>query len=97
MFLPLKLKASWLRCTASLPKLHRQLWQSDTPQLLLTIAKACASRLSEELDATTSASGLLITNYKGRAVIAFAIGASHVTVIGIYYGGLGYEEILNET
>ena len=41
--------------------------------------------------------GLRITNYKGRAVIAFAVGASHVTVIGIYYGGLGYEEILNET
>ena len=40
--------------------------------------------------------GLRITNYKGRAVIAFAVGASQVTVMGIYYGGLDYEEILNE-
>ena len=35
-----------------------------------------------------------MTHYKGRAVIAFAVGESQVTVIGIYYGGLGYESLL---
>ena len=37
--------------------------------------------------------GLRITNYKRRAVIAFAVddAALKVTIIGIYYGGQDYE------
>jgi toxin ParE1/3/4 len=38
--------------------------------------------------------GLRITNYKGRAVIAFDVSASCVTVIGIFYGGYDYEAAL---
>ncbi len=38
--------------------------------------------------------GLRITNYKGRAVIAFAVDAEVVSVIGIYYGGQDYESVL---
>lgn len=40
--------------------------------------------------------GLRVTHYKGRAVIAFAVSESQVTVIGIYYGGLDYESLLQD-
>jgi len=41
--------------------------------------------------------GLRTTNYKGRAVIAFAVddAAMLVTIIGVYYGGQDYESILS--
>ncbi len=41
--------------------------------------------------------GLRITNYEGRAVIAFAVddAAMRVTIIGVYYGGRNYESILS--
>jgi toxin ParE1/3/4 len=35
--------------------------------------------------------GLHITNYKGRVVIAFAVDATVVTIIGVFYGGRDYE------
>lgn len=38
--------------------------------------------------------GLRITNYKKRAVIAFAVNAELVSIIGIYYGGQDYETAL---
>ena len=38
--------------------------------------------------------GLRITNYKKRAVIAFAVDAEVVSVIGVYYGGQDYESVL---
>jgi plasmid stabilization system protein ParE len=38
--------------------------------------------------------GLRITNYKKRAVIAFAVDAAQVSVIGIFYGGQDYETVL---
>ena len=38
--------------------------------------------------------GLRITNYKKRAVIAFAVDAEVVTIIGLYYGGQDYETVL---
>jgi plasmid stabilization system protein ParE len=38
--------------------------------------------------------GLRITNYKKRAVIAFAVDAYLVSVIGIFYGGQDYETAL---
>ena len=39
-----------------------------------------------------------ITNYKGRAIIAFAVDEKQmqVSVIGIYYGGQDYESILQD-
>ncbi len=42
--------------------------------------------------------GLRITNYKRRAVIAFAVddAALRVTVIGIFYGGQDYETALQD-
>ncbi len=41
--------------------------------------------------------GLRVTNYKGSAVIAFAVddAAMVVSIIGVYYGGQDYESILN--
>ena len=40
--------------------------------------------------------GLRITNYKKRTVIAFEVDtkASQVSIIGLYYGGQDYENIL---
>ena len=38
--------------------------------------------------------GLRISNYKKRAVIAFAVEAEVVSIIGVHYGGLDYETIL---
>jgi plasmid stabilization system protein ParE len=38
--------------------------------------------------------GLRITNYKKRAVIAFAVEAEVVSIIGVYYGGQDYESAL---
>ncbi len=39
--------------------------------------------------------GLRVTNYKGRAVIAFEVSSERVNVIGIFYGGQDYETTLN--
>lgn len=38
--------------------------------------------------------GLRITHYKKRAVIAFAVDAARIAIIGIYYGGQDYESAL---
>jgi plasmid stabilization system protein ParE len=40
--------------------------------------------------------GLRITNYKKRAVIAFAVHAEMVSIIGVFYGGQDYETILQD-
>jgi len=41
-------------------------------------------------------SGLRITNYQKRAVIAFDVDADLVSIIGVFYGGQNYETILPE-
>lgn len=38
--------------------------------------------------------GLRITHYKKRAVIAFAVDAECVSILGIFYGGRDYESLL---
>ena len=38
--------------------------------------------------------GLRITNYKKRAVIAFAVEGEVVAIVGVYYGGQDYESAL---
>jgi plasmid stabilization system protein ParE len=40
--------------------------------------------------------GLHITNYRKRTVIAFAVEAEIVSIIGVYYGGQDYETILQD-
>jgi len=40
--------------------------------------------------------GLRVTNYKGRAVIAFDVHADQVSIIGIFYGGQDYATILQD-
>jgi plasmid stabilization system protein ParE len=40
--------------------------------------------------------GLRITNYKKRAVIAFDVDAEQVSIIGVFYGGQDYETILQD-
>lgn len=38
--------------------------------------------------------GLRITNYKKRAVIAFAMDTDLISIIGVFYGGQDYETAL---
>ncbi|RMQ26857.1 Plasmid stabilization system [Pseudomonas syringae pv. actinidiae] len=38
--------------------------------------------------------GLRITNYRKRVVIAFAVGATQVSILGIFYGGQDFEVAL---
>ena len=40
--------------------------------------------------------GLRVTNYKGRAVIAFTVDADRVSILGVFYGGQNYESVLQE-
>lgn len=40
--------------------------------------------------------GLRITHYKKRTLIAYAVEAQKVSIIGIFYGGQNYEVILRE-
>jgi toxin ParE1/3/4 len=35
--------------------------------------------------------GLRMTHYKGRAMIAFAVDADQVSIIGVFYGGQDYQ------
>jgi toxin ParE1/3/4 len=39
-------------------------------------------------------SGLRITNYKKRTVIAFDVDAKQVSIIGVFYGGQDYAAVL---
>jgi plasmid stabilization system protein ParE len=38
--------------------------------------------------------GLRVTNYKGRAVIAFDVDEELVSIIGVFYGGQNFEAAL---
>lgn len=38
--------------------------------------------------------GLLVTNYKKRTVIAYAVNDNRVSIIGIFYGGQDYQTAL---
>jgi toxin ParE1/3/4 len=40
--------------------------------------------------------GLRITNYKGRTVIALAVDASQVSILGVFYGGQDYVTALQD-
>ena len=40
--------------------------------------------------------GLRITNYRGRAVIAFDVTGKQVSILGVFYGGQDYESILRD-
>ena len=38
--------------------------------------------------------GIRVTNYKKRAMIAYAVIADQVSILGVFYGGQDYETIL---
>ena len=40
--------------------------------------------------------GLLITNYKGRTVIAFAVAPRRVSIVGVFYSGQDYATALQD-
>ena len=38
--------------------------------------------------------GLRVTNYKRRALIAFTVDQNRVSILGVFYGGQDYETVL---
>ncbi len=40
--------------------------------------------------------GILLTNYKGRTIIAFAVDSELVSIIGVFYGGQDYQTALQD-
>jgi plasmid stabilization system protein ParE len=40
--------------------------------------------------------GLRVTHYKKRAVIAFTVDSERVSIIGVFYGGRDYENLLQD-
>lgn len=40
--------------------------------------------------------GLRVTNYKKRAVIAFAVDDNLISILGVFYGGQDYETLLQD-
>jgi plasmid stabilization system protein ParE len=40
--------------------------------------------------------GLRITSYRKRIVVAFEVDADHVNILGIFYGGQDYESALQD-
>jgi plasmid stabilization system protein ParE len=42
-------------------------------------------------------SGLHVTHYRGRAVIAFTVEADIVAILGVFYGGRDYEALLQSS
>ncbi len=40
--------------------------------------------------------GLRITNYKKRVVIAFAVDAGRVSILGVFHGGQDHEAMLRD-
>lgn len=40
--------------------------------------------------------GLRVTNYRKRVVIAFAVDAELISIIGVFYGGQDYEAMLKD-
>ena len=40
--------------------------------------------------------GLRITHYRNRTVIAFEVNADSIAIIGVFYGGRNYENILHD-
>jgi plasmid stabilization system protein ParE len=38
--------------------------------------------------------GLRITHYRGRTIIAYAVDAEHVSIVGVFYGGQDYETFM---
>ena len=40
--------------------------------------------------------GLRITHYRNRTVIAFEVNADSISIIGVFYGGRNYENILHD-
>ena len=40
--------------------------------------------------------GILLTNYKGRTIIAFAVDSELVSIIGVFYCGQDYQTALQD-
>ncbi len=84
-----------------LAELYRYIAQAASPSVAFAYTEAIVSyceslnlfplRGTQRDDVRT---GLRLTNYKKRTVIAFDVGSEVVTIIGIFYGGQDHESLL---
>ena len=84
-----------------LTKLYRYIKDEASPQIALRYTSAIVAHCEGFRELPRRAvprddirPGLHITNYKGRAVIAFTVDAERVSIIGVFYGGRDYETLL---
>lgn len=86
-----------------LAELYRYLAEAASPAIAARYTEAivshCESLRTFPLRGTRRDDvrpGLHLTNYRKRAVIAFAVDADVVSIIGVFYGGQDYETILQD-
>jgi plasmid stabilization system protein ParE len=86
-----------------LTQLYNYIAEAASPSVALryadAIVKYCESLCVFPLRGTRRDDvrpGLRITNYRKRAVIAFAVDENVVSIIGIFYGGQDYETMLQD-
>ena len=86
---------------AQLLELYRYIALAASPEIALRYTDAIVA-YCEGLETTPHRgmrrddirSGLRLTNYKGRCVIAFVIAANLVSIVGVFYSGQDYESLL---
>ena len=86
-----------------LAALYRYIAEAASPDVAMRYTEAIVSHCESLRDFPQRGTrrddvrpGLRITNYKKRAVIAFAVDGDLVSIIGVFYGGQDYETILQD-
>ena len=86
-----------------LAELHQYIAREASPEIALRYTEAiinyCEGLCIFPLRGTIRDDvrpGLRVTNYKKRAVIAFAVEKDIVYIVGVFYGGQDYEARLSE-
>ncbi|MCB1045376.1 MAG: type II toxin-antitoxin system RelE/ParE family toxin [Acidobacteria bacterium] len=41
--------------------------------------------------------GLRVTHFKGRVVIAYVVESEQISILGVFYGGQDYEQIIGDS
>ena len=89
--------------TEQLAELYQYIAFEASPEIALRYTEAivnyCESLCNFPLRGTIRDDvrpGLRVTNYKKRAVIAFAVEKDIVYIVGVFYGGQDYESRLSE-
>jgi toxin ParE1/3/4 len=84
-----------------LAELYRYIKDEASPEIALRYTSAIVAHCEGFAELPQRAArrddirtGLHLTHYKGRAVIAFTVDADQVSIIGVFYGGRDYEALL---